>query len=126
MKKAVIALSCFLVTTFAHGQDNETKLNEYPSYQSGLYFFNCTRAIAEIPGMVQQIGPIENAIWICACTLDKFRAIYTHEEMSSSSSSPWMRGESERFGRECYNDFVEQIQRERIKNQLQMNPKKVY
>lgn len=118
MKKTVIALSCFLMTTFAYGQDNSTKeFHDYPSHDVGMYFYNCTRNMAQIPGMIQRLGPIENAIWICACTLDKFRATYTHKEMVENGTSPWMRGEAERYGSECYNEFmIEMTQKQNQKS----------
>jgi len=106
MKKAVIALLCFLMTTVGYAHDNESKFYEYPTFEVGQYFYNCTRNMAQVPGMIQRLGPIENALWICACTLDKFRATYTHKEMVENGTTPWMRGEAERYGAECFNEFM--------------------
>jgi len=111
MKKTLIALSCFLLSTTGYAHDNETKgsygLYEYPSPETGMFFFTCTSGIATIPGMVQKIGPIENAIRICSCILDKFRSTYTHEQMTQLNNTEWLKGESQRFGYECYVEFFD-------------------
>lgn len=104
MKKALIGLSMILTASLSFAQDNTTR-HEYPTFSIGMFIYQCTMNIGQNQILRQQIGPIENGIWICSCSVDRLRKIYTFEEVSNAENNPFLKEESERIGRECFLEF---------------------